>query len=145
MNPTSVENRTLLVVDDEPTVLNLCQSILARGGYSVLRASNAEEALRVIRTCKTPILLALLDVIMPGMNGIELANRIQNEHPSIRVVLMSGYGVQEISRLTGREPVNFRTIWKPFRSESLLRMIENVLDEPDASARAAVGGPGSQR
>ena len=122
---------TILVVDDEPVVLKLCQTILRRGGYDVLTATGGEEALRLLQN-GPPINLALLDVIMPGMNGIELANRIEKTSPSTKVVLMSGYGPREIARVVGENP--YRIIWKPFKTESLLRMIENVLGEPTGAA-----------
>lgn len=117
---------TILVVDDEPIVLKLCQRILQMGGYEVLVASNGQDALGVLP--KSEIALALIDVMMPGMNGIELAKRIQSDYPSTKVVLMTGFGPSEIAKVTG--PNNpHRIIWKPFRTESLLRMIENVLGD----------------
>ena len=116
---------TILLVDDEPTVLTLCQRILNLGGYGVLPASSGEEALRLLQDRTATIDLALLDVMMPGMNGIELADRIQSANPSIRIVLMSGYGPNEVARVVGVG--RYRIIWKPFKTESLLRMIENAV------------------
>ena len=118
---------TILVVDDEPTVLNLCRRILERGGYSVVTAAGGAEALRRLTSGPAPIDLALLDVMMPVMNGIELARRIQAEKPEMPVVLMTGFGPQEIARVAG-ETNPYRVIWKPFKTESLLRMIENALN-----------------
>ena len=115
---------TILVVDDEPSVLNLCRRILQLGGYSVQAASNGMDALRLLST--NPIDLALLDVMMPGMNGVELARRIHTAKPGVAIVLMSGYGPQEIGRVVG-DIQPYRVIWKPFKTDSLLRMIENVL------------------
>jgi CheY-like chemotaxis protein len=118
-------SRTILVVDDDPTVLHLCQTILKLGGYSVLAASGGADALRLVQTNSSVIDLALLDVIMPIMNGVELARRIQKDYAPIKVVLMSGYGPREIANVIGGQP--YPIIWKPFKAESLLRMIENVL------------------
>jgi CheY-like chemotaxis protein len=115
---------TVLVVDDEPTVLTLCQRILERGGYTALAAPDGFEALRLLQTHHVD--LALLDVMMPRMNGLELARKIQAEKPDVKIVLMSGYGPQEIGRVVGNIQPH-RVIWKPFKTESLLRMIENVL------------------
>jgi DNA-binding NtrC family response regulator len=123
-----VETSTILVVDDEPTILNLCQQILQMGGYDVLQASGGQEALRLFQESKVTIRLVLLDVVMPGMNGLELAKQLQRTSPDTRVVLMSGYGPAEIIKLGGQNP--YQIIWKPFKAESLLRMIENVLDAP---------------
>ncbi len=62
---------------------------------------------------------------MPTMNGIELANRIRLARPDVRILLMSGYGPTEVARVLGSQ--RYRIMWKPFKTESLLRMIENVL------------------
>jgi two-component system cell cycle sensor histidine kinase/response regulator CckA len=126
---------TILVVDDEPTVLNLCRRILQLGGYSVVSANNGNDALRVLQSNPNPIDLALLDVMMPGMNGIELATRIQGSKPEIPVVLMSGFGPQEIARVAG-DIKSYRIIWKPFKTESLLRMIENAMGGTSAPAES---------
>jgi CheY-like chemotaxis protein len=117
---------TILVVDDEPTVLNLCRRILELGGYSVITAASGADALRRLASGPAPIDLALLDVMMPVMNGIELARRIKVEKPNTPVVLMTGFGPQEIARVAG-DNNPYRIIWKPFKTESLLRMIENAL------------------
>ena|SRR2546427_9927166 len=121
--------QTILLVDDEPTMLRLCQQILESGGYEVLPAANAAEALRLLQSDTGAVDLLLSDVVMPGMNGIELAKRIQNTNPHTKIVLMTGYSAGEITRLSGKNNP-YRIIWKPFKAESLLRMIENVLDSP---------------
>jgi CheY-like chemotaxis protein len=123
---------TILVVDDEPVVLRLCQAILQRGGYAVLPATSGEEALRILHASATTIDLALLDVMMPGMNGIELATEIERTNQGTKVVLMSGYGPREIVRVVGVHP--YRIIWKPFKTESLLQMIENALGNSTGTA-----------
>ena len=96
------------------------------GGYSVLAASGGQEALRLLESKPERVDLALLDVMMPGMNGFELAKRIQAARRGTPVVLMSGYGPQEIARVVG-DLKPYRIIWKPFKTESLLRMLENAL------------------
>jgi DNA-binding NtrC family response regulator len=116
----------ILVVDDEPLMRKLCTNILVRGQHHVLEAGEGEAALQLLRT--TPADLALLDVVMPGMNGIELAARIQQGYPNTKVLLMSGFGPREVARVAGKENP-YRIIWKPFKTESLLQMIENVLGE----------------
>jgi CheY-like chemotaxis protein len=116
---------TILLVDDDATVLSLCKRILLHGGYAVTAAGSGMEALRLLQNSAEKIDLALLDVIMPGMNGIELAKHVLSTNPGIPIVLMTGYGPAEISRVISDNP--YRIIWKPFRTESLLRMIENAL------------------
>jgi CheY-like chemotaxis protein len=123
---------TILLVDDEPAVLALCQTILKSGGYNVLSAGNGQDALRLLQDSATEVDLALLDVMMPGMNGVELATRILAENPAVKVVLMSGFAPKEITSVVGDNPHGI--IWKPFKTESLLRMIGNALgDAPSAT------------
>jgi CheY-like chemotaxis protein len=74
---------TILLVDDEPTVLNLCQRILRVGGYNVIAAESGVDALRRMQNSAQTIDLALLDLMMPGMNGIELARHVQNGNPGV--------------------------------------------------------------
>lgn len=118
---------TILVVDDDPTVLKLCVNILKMGGYNVIDSSGGDEALRVFQKAGSEVQLALVDVMMPGINGVELCRRIETASPETKVVLMSGYDPGDVARLTGQERT-LPIIWKPFRAESLLRMIENVLN-----------------
>src|SRR5690242_3408100 len=113
---------TILVVDDEPTVLSLCERILKLGGYSVLSAPNGDAALRISARAEQPPDLALLDVMMPGMNGLELATQLRGNYPDMPIVLMSGFGPKEVARVVGVHP--YRIIWKPFKADSLLRMID---------------------
>ena len=115
---------TILVVDDEPMMLRLCANMLERGQHRVFTAERGEEALHLLET--NSVDLALLDVLMPGINGIELAARIQRAHPPTRILLMTGYGPKEIARIAGKENP-YRIVWKPFKTESLLQAIENML------------------
>jgi len=121
-------NRSFLV----STSLRHRFQLSGSGGYEVLPAGNAEEALRLLQN-NAGVDLVLSDVVMPGMNGIELAKRIQDKYPHTRVALMTGYSAGEIKRFAG-EANPYRIIWKPFKTETLLRMVENVLDSPAKSA-----------
>ena len=118
---------TILVVDDEATVLNLCKLILSRGGYRVLEAKNAAEAMRVAQSAGSRIHLALLDIVMPGVNGFELAKQLRQLNPAPEVLMMSGYSVNEVRNIAGGD-FPYRVVWKPFRADSLLRMVQTVID-----------------
>ena len=124
---------TILLVDDEAAVLKLCQQILKLDGYRVLPATIGEEALHLLEQNKAAINLALLDVMMPGMNGVELAGRIEATNPDILIILMTGSDPKEIAPVVGDKSPH-RIIWKPFQAASLRQMIENVLSN---SARPA--------
>jgi two-component system response regulator YesN len=108
-------------------------NILAFGDHNVLQASGGEPVLQLLHS--SPADLALLDVVMPGINGLDLATLIQRKYPATKIVLMSGYGPREIMKIAGKDNPH-RIIWKPFKSESLLRMIDNVLNESEKSALA---------
>jgi DNA-binding NtrC family response regulator len=141
---TSPVSDSIIVVDDEPSIVNLCKHILSMGGYTVQGTSNGEEILRILRNEGSGVRLALLDVRMPGANGIELARRMQGITPGIKVVLMSGQDPAEVAEIAGADNP-FPIIWKPFHAESLLRMIENVLKtgapESATTAHAALALP----
>ncbi len=82
---------TILVVDDELEVLALVADILHAKGYTVLRASDPREALRLARTQSDPIHLLVTDVVMPFMNGRELAEELRTIRPGVKVLFMSAY------------------------------------------------------
>lgn len=117
---------TILVVDDEPIMLKLCTTMLQRGNHQVLQAAGGAEALALLQNSHAD--LALLDVMMPKMNGIELAGRILKKSPQTKILLMTGYGPREIMEVAGKDNP-YRIMWKPFKTESLLQMIDNVLGE----------------
>jgi CheY-like chemotaxis protein len=127
----------ILVVDDERIVLSLCTSILQIKGHTVLTAAGGEQALRLLGESKATIDLALLDIMMPGLNGIQLAAQIRSTCPSVPVVLMTGFSLREIQEIIG-ETNPYRIIWKPFKAESLLQMIGNALEGHIAGATSGV-------
>ena len=135
MSSTQSQNSTILVVDDEPTILKVCRQILELGGYTVVTAGSAIEALQFLQGKNNRIDLALIDVMMPGMTGIELSRRMESAELKIPILLMSGFRPHEVARVVGAENP-YRIIWKPFNAESLLRMIANALlsDSADAAS-----------
>jgi len=130
MNNSPQGQTTILIVDDEPIALEFCRSALTRAGYRVLTAASADEAVRWFEPGHSSIALALLDVVMPGTGGAALAQRIVKLRPDTRIVLMSGYAPDEVKRLVGNDAAAYRSMWKPFEADTLVRMIRNVLGEP---------------
>jgi len=118
---------TLLVAEDESSVRDLAVRILREAGYTVLAASDGDEALRVAASHGAPIDLLLTDVVMPGMSGKELAQRLAAGQPGIRVLFTSGY-VDDAVVLDGilREGLPF--LPKPFSQEDLLLRVRETLD-----------------
>ena len=136
--PDSRSPGTILVVDDESTALNFCCAALRQHGYQVFSASGGMQALPFFESGRPAIDLALLDVMMPGFNGVELAKRVQQLSPSTTIVLMSGYAAEEIKRLVGNDAATYRSMWKPFTADALARMIQNVLGSRTEDAGPAL-------
>jgi PAS domain S-box-containing protein len=118
---------TILIVEDEPVLKILFGKILAANGYSVMSACSGDEAALLSRDFKGPIHLLLTDVVMPGINGRELADRIHAGRPGIKVIYMSGYTDDAIVHHGVLENgIEFLT--KPFSPETLTNKVRNVLD-----------------
>jgi CheY-like chemotaxis protein len=82
---------TILIVEDQPALLEVTAKYLRSIGYTVLKASDGESAIKAVNEHDGPIHLLLTDVVMPGMPGPELAGRLQSLHPEMQIVYMSGY------------------------------------------------------
>ncbi len=115
----------VLVVEDEELVRRMAQRTLERVGYHVTTARSAEEALDLVRGGLPPFDLLLTDIVMPGMNGRDLARTIANERPGIRVLLMSGYA--HFRALFERQADDTPFLQKPFTVEQLLTRVREVL------------------
>ena len=118
---------TVLVVDDEPAVRLVTKRILQRNGYTVLEASGGHEALRVLREHPGPIQLLLSDVIMPEMNGREVAERVRERRPGIKVLFMSAYSPAAIAH-DGLLEEGAAFLRKPFEIGQLLKAVRRTLD-----------------
>jgi len=118
---------TVLVVEDEAIVRTLCVQILERMGYKVVQARNGTEAIAVAQGYGERIDLLLTDVVMPGMNGSELATQLVLHHPEMKVLFTSGYTDDAISRHgILDEGVSF--IGKPYTLSALAKKVRGVLD-----------------
>jgi two-component system cell cycle sensor histidine kinase/response regulator CckA len=118
---------TVLVVEDDKMVRGLIENSLQRHGYTVLKATNGEEARELARTHEGPIHLMLSDVVMPGMTARELVEGVEALRPGIRVIYMSGYTDDAISS-HGILPEEMNFMQKPISPEGLCRKVREVLD-----------------
>ena len=117
---------TVLVVDDEPTLVALVRTMLWRAGFTVLEATGPEEALRIAsRTPHVDVLLT--DILMPGMNGYELAAQLRSKRPEIKVLFMSGYRDRAILESTGVAVEDLSLVRKPFTQYTLVSRIGELL------------------
>ena len=121
-------SETIVVVDDQPVVVEFCRVTLERAGFKVFTATSGDQALNLFGPNRSPIDLALIDIVMPGMSGIELAKRLEELNTGVRIVLMSGYSPVEVKRVVGEYAAEYRCMWKPFEARTLVRMIKNALD-----------------
>jgi len=119
----------ILLVEDEAMVLALMVEGLRRDGYSVLAAGNAKEAMSLLERHSRPIDLLLTDLMMPGMNGMELASRLMSSHPEMKVLLISGYTEEELGKFM-RKGAGTAFLQKPITPSVLARKVREVLDSP---------------
>jgi len=117
---------TILLVEDEGQVRHLARTMLVRQGHRVLEAGSPEEALAVARVASEPIDLLLTDIVMPRMNGLELARELRILRPAIRTLFMSGY---TDSNVVGQDLIeaNMPFLQKPFAAAELYRKVQEVL------------------
>lgn len=120
-------SETVLVVEDEPAILNLTRTMLERLGYTVLTATAPGEALRTAQDASRPIDLVVTDVVMPEMNGRDLAARVREHCPEVRTLFMSGYTANVIAH-QGVLDEGVRFIQKPFSGSELAREIRRALE-----------------
>jgi CheY-like chemotaxis protein len=121
---------TILVVEDEKTVLDLTKDMLERLGYHVIGVNSPDEAIRIAKDYDGEIDLLLVDVIMPGMTGRALSDHLSILRPGIKKLFMSGYTADIITyRGVLEEGVFF--IQKPYSIKSLAEKVRAALDQSD--------------
>jgi two-component system, cell cycle sensor histidine kinase and response regulator CckA len=121
---TQQGSATVLVVEDEASLRTFTCTLLRNNGYTVIEAEDGEEALRLAEQYKQPIHLLLTDMIMPGMNGPAVAEKLASVHSEAKVLFMSGYTGFVTRGLIDPHAV---LVSKPFTREELLRKIQQVL------------------
>ena len=122
----SISQGTILLVEDEGVVRNLCYEFLCRSGYTVLIADCGAEALKLVQLYTGRLDLLITDMIMPGMNGRDLAKKVRKIYPDIGILFMSGYTDVDILDI---ESFDGRTLFinKPFASVTLLENVNQIL------------------
>jgi PAS domain S-box-containing protein len=122
----SAGTETILLVEDEAALRNVCRVYLESKGYTVLEAGNAKEAMKICQSHDRPIHVLITDVVMPGLGGLELAKSALEMRPALSVVFVSGY----TDRALDREAIGFgKFLQKPFSFDAMARTVRSLLDE----------------
>ena len=124
--PERGSDELVLVVEDEPAMREVTRRILTRNGYQVIAAANGQEAIEAVTACEEPIAALVTDVIMPGMQGKEVAARISEMRPGIAVLYMSGY-TQGLLSAQGILESGINLVEKPFNEAALLQKVSEIL------------------
>jgi PAS domain S-box-containing protein len=122
-------HETILLVEDEENLRRLARQYLENQGYKVIDAPDGATAIQTSQAHKGPIHLLLTDVIMPGMNGRELANKVSPTRPDMRVLYMSGYTENHIGH-NGTLDEGITLLQKPFTLPALKAKVREMLDTP---------------
>lgn len=129
--------RTILVVDDVGVVRKIAFRLLSEAGYRVFEAGSAAEALEVLSTSRQPINLALVDVILPEVTGVDLVRMVREQWPSTRVIFMSAFPAEVLVR-EGLDHPNVMFLAKPFTRDELLSRVDAALQpEPRREGQAS--------
>jgi two-component system, cell cycle sensor histidine kinase and response regulator CckA len=124
---SSEPRETILVVDDEPDVLSMASDILLATGYKVLSTGDPREALKLASSNAEPIHLLLTDIVMPLMNGGELAKQLRAIRPDVKVLFMSAYSTQYVEDYGVRLGPGELFLVKPFDMAELQSKVKAVL------------------
>lgn len=126
--PMQRGNEKVLLVEDDPMLLDMGKDMLEALGYDVLKAGHPEEAIQIANEETKAVHLLITDVVMPGMNGRDLASHLQPLHPDLKCLFMSGYTADFIAHHgVLEEGVHF--IQKPFTMQDLAAKVREVLDQ----------------
>jgi PAS domain S-box-containing protein len=127
--PAGAARETILLVEDDPAILAISRTMLERLAYRVIGARSPDAALQLARDHAGPIHLLMTDVVMPGMNGHDLAARLLDPHPHIKRLYMSGYTADVIAH-HGILDDGIHFIQKPFTLAELEAKVRETLDDP---------------
>ncbi|MBD3214192.1 MAG: response regulator [Candidatus Lokiarchaeota archaeon] len=124
------DKKTILVVDDEPDILNLTKKFLELGDFNTITCSNGKEAMKIIKEKEDDIALILLDIMMPGMSGYQVLETIKTDDDlkDIVVVLFTVKSFNEDIQKGKRLGADYY-ITKPFSGKELLKKIKEILDK----------------
>jgi len=121
--------KTILVVEDDDAVRGPAAEFLMMEGFKVLQVRTGEEAMRVAQQIRSPLDLLITDIVMPGMNGREVAERLLEIYPQLSILYMSGDAQQEAATISCTTGLQHLVLQKPFRLNKLKESIHELLGE----------------
>jgi CheY-like chemotaxis protein len=133
----------ILLVEDDPALCRLFVTMLTNGGFTPLAAGQAADGLSLVRQRRGAVALAIVDMMMPGMSGLDLATELDREYPHLKILYISGY-VDSIAAavLSRRSPEH--VLLKPFSEPALLQRVRLLLATPLAPQPARASEPSAQ-
>ena len=120
---------TILVVDDEAAIRDIVNELLSGAGYRVLLAADAEAALVLLENHRVVLLFS--DIVLPGMDGFDLASLVAKKYPAIKIQLATGSMYRERPLDERGKSLQYDVMRKPYQGDFLLRRIRHILDDPD--------------
>ncbi len=120
--------QTILVVDDEKTIRDLAYTILNSYGFKVLTANDGQHAIKILN--EQSVNLVITDVIMPNMDGYQLAAYIRQHYPKVKIQMVSGFADNR-HNIEADQELEKNTLYKPYTSDTLLARVQNLLSEQD--------------
>jgi len=121
--------KKIMVVDNEPDIVDLTRTVLELGGYNVVTAYSGEECLRLLE--KEKVDLVLLDIMMPGMSGWDVFNRISKKSDDIKVAFMSVLEISDKRKQVLIDEGLADYIMKPFDKDTLLNRVDKILTDKE--------------
>jgi DNA-binding NtrC family response regulator len=125
-----MSNEKILVVDDEPAIIQLCTRLLTREGYAVKAVSNGMDALRILN--EEPVDLLMTDIRMQGMNGFELIDAVKKHNRRIPIIVITGHSTMNTVTESLKLGIQGFVI-KPFKISELLTAVRQAMDSPKTS------------
>jgi two-component system cell cycle sensor histidine kinase/response regulator CckA len=140
VSATRAGSHRVLLVDDEASVRRFASRVLTEEGYIVEEASDGAEALDRVRDGRPRVDVVVSDVVMPRLNGVELALALNALHPTLPVILISGYATGQLEGMGIATPCGI--LGKPFSGERLIEEVRRCLEGADPLAFSASDGSG---
>lgn len=117
---------TILVVEDDTALRRLVVRVLTKGGFEVISSGRAADALELVRQRRGAFELAIVDIIMPGMSGLDLAGDLDREYPELKILYISGYVNSVAAEVISRRAPELM-LFKPFTAAALLDRVQALL------------------